>query len=313
MLVGQIRWILRPQVMRGRVDVHRHEREEPDVRLVHAQPLVPRPAELARLRPHVGAERAQQRRRHPQPADEQDQEQLPPAVGAAQDYPPAPVAGVRHGLHRRGQGQMHEPSFGGDGQRRQDPPTPGPADQQDHNAQIRGEGDEEIGGVGPRPVGDRPLDPVQRPHGCAQRHPQAGESRQSPAGSGGEPGQPGAAGAYGHGFDGGSGGGISRRSSVSAPSCGYKVSAVVGMHHIHTGRLGHGWQLYNARMIAGCGSAVPSQKLRRVPRGSKRRRCRPDRRLPASTCARGAEPTRHKHQHQRKGFDVRAWVGGQWR
>lgn len=48
---------------------------------------------------------------------------------------------------------------------------------------------------------------------------------------------------------------------VSVLSCGYGASSIGGMHDIHTGRLGHGWQLYRARMIAVYESAVPAQSF----------------------------------------------------
>ena len=58
-LVGQICGIVRPHVMRGRVNIHGHEREEADIWLFQARPLVQGPAEFTDLRANVGAERGQ--------------------------------------------------------------------------------------------------------------------------------------------------------------------------------------------------------------------------------------------------------------
>ena len=56
MLIGQVCGIIRPHVMRGRVDIHGYEREEADIRLLQTHPLVQRPAEFADLRTYIGAE-----------------------------------------------------------------------------------------------------------------------------------------------------------------------------------------------------------------------------------------------------------------
>ena len=191
--------------MRGRIDVHRHEREETDIRLFEPGPLVPGPAELTDLRTDVGTVRSQQCGRNPQPADHEHQHELPPAVGATRQLASDPDDHGMHGTPRtamRGIVHMLQHDAENGGRRaldffmqplmpsceipRQYALTPSESDQCHDDGEKHGEGKRQNQHVGPAEAVQSHVVPVQRPDGAAPCQPQTCQYGQRPTAEAGE-------------------------------------------------------------------------------------------------------------------------------
>ena len=187
MLVGQISGVRRPHIVRGGVDVHWHEGEEADIRLLQAGPLVPGPAEFADLRADIRAECGQQGGRHPQPTDKEHECELPEPIRAAGD--PTAQGGE---AGRNGGVTLGDIGVGDDGLGLRwfesliavllPGPAESPADRPWQHAlscrkahhnhdepKVDGKRQHKEYGIGPIPIGDGAVFkiPVQRSHRCA--------------------------------------------------------------------------------------------------------------------------------------------------